>query len=83
VWEQHADELPLDRLADQLERIRGLLAGSGEDNPALDDAVHAARSGDGPAALRALRRAGRVVLDVATKVGADVAAAAAKAGLGV
>jgi hypothetical protein len=83
TWQQHASELPLDLLADQLERIRGLLAGSGSDNPALDDAVHAARSGDGPAVLRALRRAGQVVLDVATKVGADVAAAAAKAGLGL
>ena len=80
VWAQHASEMPLDQLADELERIRGLLGGG---NPGLDDAVAAARGGDGPAMLRALRRAGRVVLVVATKVGADVAAAAARAGLGV
>jgi hypothetical protein len=80
TWEQHGSALPLDQLADQLERVRELLGGG---NPGLDDAVAAARGGDGPAVLRALRSAGRVVLDVATKVGADVAAAAARAGLGL
>jgi hypothetical protein len=83
IWHQHADQIPLDVLAEQLERIRAVLDKRPDEQRALDDAVKAARAGDGPAALRALKRAGQLVLDVASKVGADVAAAAAKAGLGV
>ena len=46
-------------------------------------AEQAAQSGDQPAALDHLKKAGKWALEVATKIGSEVASAALKASLGL
>jgi hypothetical protein len=88
VWAQHADEIDLPKLADELKRLRqGLEAANDGTHDAEIAAVVAAQvsasENDGPSVLRWLKNAGKWVLDNAVTIGVPVAVAAAKAALGV
>ena len=50
---------------------------------AVADAEKAAREGDGPKVLELLAKVGQRGLDIATKIGSEVAVAAIKAGTGL
>ena len=88
-WEELGDSVDIQALAEQLADLQGRLkvdANEPEEYEAIADvgrAEAAARRGDGPGALRHLAAAGRLVLDVGAKIGAELAVAASKAGLGI
>ena len=89
LWNANQSGIDLKVLADELGRLRGLLRAdaSTPDHDvaigAVAEAESAARSGDGPKALQHLQRAGKWVLDVATKIGAEIASSAIKAACGI
>ncbi len=89
VWSQQSDKIDLPVLAAELARLRTALrerATTADEDMAVAEVAQAevsAAQGDGPGALRSLRRAGKWVLDTAVGIGVDVAAAAIKAALGL
>lgn len=88
VWQEHASEIDLSALAEDLKTLRPHLesSGAGERDAeiaAVAAAQLAASEGDGPMALKWLKSAGKWVLDGAVEIGAAVASAAARAALGV
>ena len=89
LWNQSSLDLP--KLAEELERLRGAMKREAEEPPGQDEAVGAvaaagrtAVSGDGPATLRHLavlrhlKTAGAWALEIAEKIGVNVAAEAIK-----
>lgn len=89
IWHEVGSTVNLDQLADDLARLRNALrseANTAEHDHAIGQVANAeiaARSGDGPTALQHLAKAGKWVLDVATKIGTEVAVAAMKSGVGL
>jgi hypothetical protein len=89
IWSQASEQIALPALADELARLRGALradAKTPEDDRVVADigqAELAARSGNGPVAMRYLRGVGKWALGAATSIGAGVAAAAIKAAAGL
>ena len=89
VW-QRMDACPdLDQLADELSRLRTAMREEASDPDddlkvaAVASAEKAAREGDGPGALEAIKSAGDWALKIAEKIGVGVATAALKAALGL
>jgi hypothetical protein len=88
VWQDHASEIDLAALAQDLKALRSSLESSetrdhDTEIAAVAAAELAASEGDGPEALRWLKSAGKWVLDHAMQIGATVATVAAKVALGV
>ncbi len=89
VWNQIENSIDLPALAEELANVQKQMladASQPDDYAAIGEVGHAqeaARDGDGPGALRYLKSAGKVALDVGTKISADLAVAAAKAGMGL
>jgi len=89
LWKQFSEHIDLPTLADELGRLRMALraeAKTPEDDQIIADvgqAELAARSGDGPSAMRHLRSAGKWALGVATGIGVALAASVIKAAAGL
>ncbi len=89
TWARIENQVPLDRLEEELELLRAELRARAERPDQVIDAARvaeaeiAAREKDGPRALSRLKDAGRWALDVAQEIGASVAVAALKAALGL
>lgn len=93
VWSEAKGDIDIGKLAEELAQLRVAL--KAEPTPAQDEgdqdvavgavklAENEARKGDGPAALAALKHAGKWALSVAEKIGLEVAIAAIKSGLGL
>jgi hypothetical protein len=85
VWNQRADDIDLAALAEELALLRSALRGQAitHDNDQvvadIGQAELAAKQGDGPSALRHLKKAGKWALDTAVAIGVNVAAAAIQA----
>jgi hypothetical protein len=88
VWSENSGQIDLPALAGELARLRSALrerASTAQEDQAVADVAQAeisARRGDGPGALRSLRRAGKWALDTAVGIGVDVATAAITSALG-
>ena len=84
IWQQNAEKIDLPILAGELDQLRNSMRGeatSAEHDVvigAVASAQAAAQEGDGPTALSHLKTAGKWGLDVATKIGVNVASAAIK-----
>lgn len=89
VWNQIENSVPLDQLAVELEKLREAMkteAASAAGDRAIEAvaaAEVAAKAGSGPRALEHLRNVGMWGLQIAEKVGVEVATAAIKSTLGV
>ena len=90
LWNEHGQgEIDLPALAGDLSRLRSSLrseATEPEHDVALAEVAKAevaAKAGDGPGALEHLRGSGKWALDVATRIGAAVAAAAIAVATGI
>ncbi len=89
LWDQSQSSIDLPVLAKELHKLQEQMKSEASDPEhwiALGNvgkAEQAANEGNGPKALEHLKSAGKWGLDVATKIGAEVAVAAAKYGLGV
>ena len=89
VWNRIENSIALPKLAEELTNVQKQMladARQPDDYAAIGEvgrAQEAARDGDGPGVLGYLKSAGKVALDVGTKIGADLAVAAAKAGMGI
>jgi hypothetical protein len=89
IWNQAAGSISLTDLAQQLSLLRTQLrshATTAEQDAAVGavaSAEMAARNGDGPKAFQHLRDAGKWTLDIAIKLGTEVAAAAIRQSLGL
>lgn len=89
LWDQQSDRIDLPVLAAELARLRAALrerATTTDEDRAVAEVAQAevsAARGDGPGALRSLRKAGKWVLDTAVGMGVDVATAAITAALGL
>ena len=81
IWNELSAAVDLATLAEELERLRGSVAGRELTRTQRDglvevaEAAGAARHGNGPGALAHLSRAGRWILGLARETGVDVAAA--------
>jgi len=88
-WNQMQGYLDLPLLAAQLGQLQEALRVAAKEPDqhmsirAVAAAEQAAKQGDGPKALDYLKKAGSWVLDVASKIGVNVASSAIKAALGV
>ncbi len=88
VWIEHADQIDLPALAAELAQLRTALrqrATTTDQDKAVAEVAAAevlAKQGDGPGALRNLRRAGKWALDTAVSIGVEVATAALTTALG-
>ena len=88
-WGEIRDEVDLQNLPAQLAELQNqlkLLASEPEDYDSIGNvarAENAARQNDGPGMLQHLASAGSFALNLGTKVGAELAVALAKAGVGV
>ena len=88
AWNQVENTVDLPTLAEELTSVQQHMLANAkpDDYAAIGDvgrAQEAARNGDGPRALRFLKSAGKWALEVGTKIGADLAVAAGKAGMGI
>ncbi len=89
IWQQHSESIDLPTLVAELGQLREAMraeAQSPEHDVALGavaSAQSAAENGDGPGALSHLKSAGKWALDVATKIGVNVATAAIKSATGI
>jgi hypothetical protein len=88
LWNQNSKQIDLPALAEELSRLRTALrerASTPDDDKAVAEVAQAelsAQQGDGPGALRNLRRAGKWALDTAVAIGVNVATAAITAAMG-
>jgi cell division septum initiation protein DivIVA len=78
LWDYHKKEIDLLQLAEDLRKLKKEFASSEEVSEALTSAISAAEKKNGAKTLKYLGKVGQWVLDTATKIGADVAAAAIK-----
>jgi len=76
LWDYHKKEIDLLQLAEDLRKLKKEFAGSEEVSEALTSAISAAEKKNGAKTLKYLGKAGQLVLDTASKIGADMAAAA-------
>jgi hypothetical protein len=89
VWNQIEDTVPLDRLSVELGMLRQAMKQERATTEgdiaigAVAAAEQAASSGSGPKALEHLRSVGKWGLQIAEKIGIDIATAAIKSSLGV
>jgi hypothetical protein len=89
TWIELSDQIDLPTLASELSRLRIALrerATTIDDDKAVAEIAQAeiaAQHGDGPGALRNLKKAGRWALDIALSIGVDVATGAIKVALGL
>lgn len=93
AWSAATGDIDIGKLADELAQLRQALKSEpapdkneGDQDVAVGAvrlAENEARKGDGPAALAALKNAGRWALSVAEKIGVGVAIAALKVALGL
>ena len=89
VWNRIENSIDLPALAEELANVQKQMLANvrqSDDYAAIGEVGHAleaARDGDGPGVLRYLKSAGKVALDIGTKISADLAVAAAKAGMGL
>ncbi len=89
VWNEHASDIDLGTLAEQLGKLRAAMRDQG-DGPDHDIAAgdvaaaeKAAKANDGPTALKHLKKAGQWALDVGTKAVLPVATEAIKKAMGL
>lgn len=85
VWNELATSTDLGRLSKELSTLRKALEGQSrtEEADQISVAEKEIEDGNGPKALRSLKKAGKWALETATKIGTEVAAAAIKKSLGV
>lgn len=87
--ENHGQSTDLARLAEELDRLKAVLATEATDRDhyaaivAVSDAAAEARAGKGSNALSKLASAGKWAFEIATKIGVTVAAEALKDALGM
>lgn len=88
-WNEAAADTDLGALAEQLAKLRQAMKSEAtaldQDKAvgAVAEAEDAARKGDGPTVFQRLAAAGKWALDMAIKIGAEVAATALKKSLGL
>lgn len=89
IWQQYSESIDLPTLAAELRQLRNSMRAEAEKAEhdvalgAVASAEAAAENGDGPGALSHLKTAGHWALDVATKIGVNVATAAIKSATGM
>jgi hypothetical protein len=89
IWIETGSAIPLDKLGEELTKLREVLLQSASDPEhyaaigAVSSAEIEAKNGAGPKALEYLSKAGKWTLDIASKIGTTVAAAAIKESLGI
>jgi hypothetical protein len=89
IWIQSAGDINLARLAEDLIQVRSAMrasADSVEEDLAVSDLAYAeiaAKEGDGPSVMAHLAKAGRWALEVAEKIGVELAAKAIQKSLGM
>ena len=89
IWNQVQGTLNLPALAGELETLQKALRAEASEPEhelaigAVAAASTAAKQGNGPKAIEYLKKAGKWTLDVSTKIGTDIAAAALKSSMGM
>jgi hypothetical protein len=78
LWASQFGKIDLSKLANDLRTLRSHFTTRKDVTDALTSAILAADKGNGGRTLKHLAKVGNWVLDTATKIGADVAAAAIK-----
>ena len=88
IWQQSSSEIDLPTLATQLSQLRAAMSEereSAEHDISIGQvaaAEQAASKGDGPKALEYLKNAGKWALDIASKIGVELATATLKTAFG-